>query len=294
MQIHNVTLSEHLKKYMPGLPENVLRQLPLQAVALEQIKSHLKYPTPLFKPQYNIILHITRGEIRAQVGIDKIAAKKHSVLLMLSNKIVAREYMSKDLEGFCIIAEEAFLVKLLNKRHLLKLFETHPAITLHRNAHQTIASLNGLLVKEQQQRNHNMDFAAATLQAMLTKLLEQSAAVKSLSRQEEIAFGFKQLLYRHFQEQHHMLFYARELSVSENYLGRCTKSVFLKSPKELWMQAIIQKSQLLLQDNSNEISEIAYLLNFNDPSYFGRLFKQVTGCAPTVYRLRVMHGLSEH
>ena len=81
---------------------------------------------------------------------------------------------------------------------------------------------------------------------------------------------------------------------TENYLNRCTKLIFNKPPKVLLIEIIIQQSQLLLQDKSKEVAEIAYELNFNDPSYFGRLFKKVTGGTPSEYRNTITQGLSEH
>ena len=41
------------------------------------------------------------------------------------------------------------------------------------------------------------------------------------------------------------------------------------------------------------ISEIAFELNYGDPSYFGRLFKKITGVTPSEYRTNFMQDLSE-
>ncbi|MFN8354190.1 MAG: AraC family transcriptional regulator [Spirosomataceae bacterium] len=33
-------------------------------------------------------------------------------------------------------------------------------------------------------------------------------------------------------------------------------------------------------------TEVSYLLNFNDPAYFSRLFKKCTGLSPSKYRMQ--------
>jgi YesN/AraC family two-component response regulator len=261
---------------------------------LKEIRSYLKYPTALFKPQYNIIIHITNGTVKAQVGFNKIKAEKKSVILMLFNKIVARQFLSEDLEGFVLIIEDNALANLLAKSHRLKIFEIDPHILLSENDNKTLSSLNNLLLDESKRKQPNNDFTYAIVQGVLIKLLEQSARANTISRTEEIAFSFKQLVYRHFQQKHNIDFYADSLSISESYLNKCVKSVFQRSSKAIWTETIIQYSQVLLQDVTKEIAEIAYTLNFSDPSYFGRLFKQTTGVTPTIYRKRMMHDLSEY
>jgi AraC-like DNA-binding protein len=270
---------------MPGTPFTIFfEKSPIKIMPLEEIRSYLQYPTALFKPQYNIIIHLTRGIIEAQVGFTKIIAQEKSVLLMLSNKIIAREFLSDDLEGYGMIIEENAFSSLLSRQQMLKIFEMDPHILLSENDHHTIAALNRLLVDECKDKNPNNDFTHAITQGMLAKLLAQSNYANSLSRREEIAFSFKQLVYRHFQQKHSIAFYTNSLSISESYLNKCVTSVFQKSSKEIWTEIIIQYSQVLLQDATKDIAEIAYMLNFSDPSYFGRLFKQITGATPTAYR----------
>ena len=84
-------------------------------------------------------------------------------------------------------------------------------------------------------------------------------------------FNFKELVYKNYLEHKSVLFYADALSVSENYLHRCIKETIGEGPKEWINKVNILQSQLLLQDLTKSISEIAFELNYGDPSYFGRL-----------------------
>nr|WP_255555161.1 helix-turn-helix domain-containing protein [Flavobacterium sp. NKUCC04_CG] len=80
-------------------------------------------------------------------------------------------------------------------------------------------------------------------------------------------------------------FYADLLAVSENYLNKCVKRVMGMSTKQWINEIFIRRSQILLQDATKDIAEIAYALNFHSASYFTRFFKKITGITPTAYRI---------
>ncbi|MDN3710408.1 helix-turn-helix domain-containing protein [Myroides ceti] len=82
------------------------------------------------------------------------------------------------------------------------------------------------------------------------------------------------------------------LHISPNYLNRCVQNIWNKSAKQFTQEFIIIQSQKLLQDFSGSVSDIAYQLNFSDPSYFSRLFKKTIGISPQEYRSNLMHDMS--
>jgi len=64
-------------------------------------------------------------------------------------------------------------------------------------------------------------------------------------------------------------------------------SVFKKTSKQLILEVAIIHSQLLLLETNKSVASIAYELEFDDPSYFTRLFKKIVGISPTEYRKTV-------
>ena len=116
---------------------------------------------------------------------------------------------------------------------------------------------------------------------------------QKLSKISEISLNFKECLFQNYKSQRSVKFYAEKLAVSENYLNRCVNKFTNKSVKQHINEIVINHSKLLLQDQSNIISEIAFNLNFNDPSHFGRLFKKITNQTPSEYRTSFMHDMSE-
>ena len=104
---------------------------------------------------------------------------------------------------------------------------------------------------------------------------------------------FKELVYENFIQHREVHFYAEALAVSDNYLHRCVNHITGISPKQHIYEVVIYHSKILLRDAAKDIAQIAFELNFSDPSHFGRLFKQITQQTPTAYRNTLVQALSE-
>lgn len=80
----------------------------------------------------------------------------------------------------------------------------------------------------------------------------------------------------------------------DKYASMCnlSKSTFIRyfhmikntTPAKYFTQLKIDNAQLLLINSNISISEIAYSHGFDDPLYFSRLFRNITGFSPTEYR----------
>lgn len=78
--------------------------------------------------------------------------------------------------------------------------------------------------------------------------------------------------------------YAQNLNVHANYLNRSVKEVTGKSTTAHISERIIAEAKALLQHTDWNISEIAYALGFEYPTYFNNFFKKLTGTNPKTLR----------
>jgi AraC family transcriptional regulator, transcriptional activator of pobA len=78
--------------------------------------------------------------------------------------------------------------------------------------------------------------------------------------------------------------FAMELSVHVNHLNRSVKQVTGKSTSTQISERIANESKALLQHTNWNISEVAYSLGFEYPTYFNNFFKKMTGSNPKFYR----------
>lgn len=79
--------------------------------------------------------------------------------------------------------------------------------------------------------------------------------------------------------------YAQHLNVHINYLNRAVKEVTGKSTTTHITERIITEAKALLLHTDWSISEIAYALGFEYPTYFNNFFKKQTGTNPKSFRL---------
>jgi AraC family transcriptional activator of pobA len=78
--------------------------------------------------------------------------------------------------------------------------------------------------------------------------------------------------------------YANYLHVHVNYLNRAVKEVTGKSTTTHITDRIVSESKALLQHTDWNISDIAYALGFDYPTYFNNFFKRLTGTNPKSLR----------
>lgn len=80
---------------------------------------------------------------------------------------------------------------------------------------------------------------------------------------------------------------AGKLSVSTRYLSDLLRQETGKTALEHIHIYLIKEAKNLLLSSENNVSEIAYDLGFESPSYFTRLFKKIVGVTPVQYREKV-------
>ncbi len=76
---------------------------------------------------------------------------------------------------------------------------------------------------------------------------------------------------------------AEEMHLSESQIYRKLKSITDKSTAVFIRSVRLQKAKELIQTSNKTVSEIAYEVGFNDPSWFSRAFKVEFGVPPSNY-----------
>lgn len=294
-KIKRVTPLDFRGEFMSEMAgEFAVLRTPIQIHDIAQTSGFIKVPTPLHRPEFNFVVHITKGTAVQQVDANPVALKENEILFVRQGHVTALNEVSADAAGYIILFEDQILNQILSKQELIKLFSVNLVLDLSSETSTWLQALFKLLHGELYQKTPNLGICYSLFQAALQKVFTSTAKLNTaINRSVELTFHFKELVYKHYQDQKSVSFYAKTLAVSENYLHRCIKETLGESPKEWINKVSILQSQLLLQDLTKSISEIAFELNYGDPSYFGRLFKQVTGQTPSAYRASIMQDLSE-
>ena len=272
----------------------IYEQSHVQIYPLNIANTYIKPPVPLFRADYNFLLLFSNGGGKQQVDYDVFELKTNDILFIREGHLNAIKSIDPSTQGYYIHIDSVILNQVFDNKTLLNRFSFNPKHTVSKIEMEWLCKCCGLIVEQKNNATNSTEIEISLLRAIVLKLAKSwpPASLKP-DRQSEITMLFKELLYENFTQRRDLNFYADSLAVSENYLNRCVNNVTNKRPKQHINELLINHSKILLQDYSKDISQVAFKLNFSDPSYFGRLFKQLTKLTPTEYRNDFMQDLSE-
>lgn len=82
--------------------------------------------------------------------------------------------------------------------------------------------------------------------------------------------------------------FASELHLSPRYLSDLLKQETGKTAMDLIQLFLVSEAKNLLNGSNYTVAEIAYLLGFENPPYFSRVFRKKTGISPTQFKKCVL------
>lgn len=83
---------------------------------------------------------------------------------------------------------------------------------------------------------------------------------------------------------HSIVQFAADLAITPVHLNRICREMAGKSASELVQMHIVNEARKYLIYSTYSVSEITYLLQYEHPNYFAKLFKKHTGQTPTEFR----------
>jgi AraC family transcriptional activator of pobA len=96
--------------------------------------------------------------------------------------------------------------------------------------------------------------------------------------------NFKILLEKNFAKLHKVKEYAQLMTITEKQLNEVIKKAVGKTASELIQSRLILEAKRLFMHSDYSNKEIAYFLNFEDPSHFSKFFKKRVGMSPNDFR----------
>lgn len=92
------------------------------------------------------------------------------------------------------------------------------------------------------------------------------------------------LVQLHHTHERSIAFYADKLFISPKYLSHIIKEATGRSAAAWIDEFVILEAKNMLRFSNKNIQQVAYALNFNTQSSFGKYFKHITGMSPTEYQ----------
>ena len=275
------------EKYEPRLPDFVHSEL-----HETRCKQYGWVISPHIHTNLVQIVLIEAGEAAFTAGSQTITLKEPCLITMPVD-VLHGYVFSPDVKGVVISLADSYPEAL---------FRNSPAVLLELGRMQlirasqdsdTFRQLAALAWQVHTELYANLPERMVSLQACLSLLLVNVYRVVHRQAADALAVDNRSLQYfRQFQQllkengRHRLTItdYARLMGITAVHLNRVCRSVVGKSTLQTIQEAILLEAQRYLHHSSYSISEISYLLNFDDISYFSRLFKKQLGVSPRQFR----------
>ncbi len=120
----------------------------------------------------------------------------------------------------------------------------------------------------------------------LTRAYTVNINLKKLnsSNYTNILETLENLINTHFYKEKFPKFYAYKLNITTKHLNRVVKKTINKTTSQLISERVILEAKRLIVHSQDDLSNIAYTLEFSDYAYFSKYFKSKTGMTPLDFR----------
>jgi len=253
----------------------------------------------VFKGNFYIISfqHLEEGEIL--YGHTKYDHDRGKMTFIKPRQTVTFKNIKLKEDCFIILIHEDFLTGSELHHQVRKYsyfdYEANEALFLTPSEEDMIWDLVKIMDKEY--RNNIDIYSKSILLSHLDTLLKYAQRfykrqfINRTALTGAVTSRFKDLLHSYFEDAGGkelglptVSYMADQLHISARYLSDLLKQETGKTALEhIHLFLIVEAKNLLIQDNKN-IAEIAFLLGFENPTYFSRLFKKEVGVPPNVFR----------
>ncbi|MDR0886213.1 MAG: response regulator [Clostridiales Family XIII bacterium] len=128
--------------------------------------------------------------------------------------------------------------------------------------------------------NYIDDFASLILD-MIAKL---ELLINTGGKEDELLQQILSYINKNYNQGITLTSISKQFHFSSNYLSSFFSSKYNVTFSDYLNQIRIGKAKELLQNTEMNLSEICYEVGYNDPAYFSKMFKKLTGLSPSKFR----------
>lgn len=250
---------------------------------LQEVHSH----------NYYHLVYFTEGSGEHLIDFEKFEAKSGTMYFMKPGQ-VHQWYFKEKYDGFVVNFSDNFFdwiginSSILQKfRFLQSILVNDHVVEISLDLQEKIASYFEEMINENQENNQfsnlKIGFHLMNLFIDIERSLE-AVKIKTSDYQSVLLNNFQSLIDQNFKTKKLPKEYAELLYITPNHLNALCKDILGTSAGELIRSRIVLEAKRLLVNKEISVTEIAYLLNFQDASYFVKFFKKYTEFTPEQFR----------
>lgn len=241
--------------------------------------------------EYYVVIWFTEGSGRHFVEFAAHEIRPNTLIFLSPNQIHAFEKVS-GFKGHILRFDERFLVSGAKGNPVLTLFTTQsgPLRVLPPSSSEICTALINSIIRETQRPGELQHEQMLThlLNAFLIEAARLQPATSQLSAERKRTLqqfqGFLARLENSYGKEHRVEQYSEFLAISTKRLNDICHSVAGMSAKKIIDERIMLEARRFLLHSELSVQEICFRLGFDDPAYFSRAFKKVTGQPPSAFR----------
>lgn len=249
----------------------------------------------IFEPHrdtHAIFNFATTGSSSFLLDFEKYALKAPVLVMVFPGQVHQIEHCL-NVSGWSIAFDPILMNAELTKT-LECIFRAPLPIDDTSSLYQELMQLLSLLTNMYEQASGTEQTAA--VQGLFSSLLQWTAGklkdscpctTKATDRASLIELGFKSLLQEHYVKHKRPGFYSDQLNISTTHLGDTIKALTGKSVTAHIQQISILQAKRYLYKTDLSIKEICFLVGYDDPVHFGKLFKKHCQLTPLEFRKQI-------
>lgn len=246
----------------------------------------------------HVIIFVKTGALNIKIGGDRYVMTAGDYTDITEQDIFIIESATKETDAQCFLINEQFFLNTFKSRPPMEMayvdyIKTHRIVKLGQRAIETLtltfASMFDTLTYpfhpyESTLLQMKIKILYMEIQGIFTQFAKDGSELFSGNRHHYLFSRFVNLLASKAIAEHSVDFYANELCISSQYLGRVVRDVGHEMVSTIISRAVIGHIELLLADSSLSLKEIAEQAKFDDQTALTKYFKRHTGLTPSQYR----------
>lgn len=234
-----------------------------------------------------------RGRMRIRVNLKEMVVEENDILLVTPGSIIDMVVC----EGDCRIAVIHIDNAKISRQPTLKIMLQFRSIIKYDSfiTHLGESSMNQMVngykmlctIVNDFELRYKDEALEGCFQMMISYWMseivrqnEREPEIK-ISRNEQIFNTFLGLVRKNYMRNREVSFYADQLCITPKYLGVVVAQVSKRRPLDWIRDYVILDAKAMLLTREYSIQQISQMLNFPNPSFFSKYFREAVGCSPS-------------
>ena len=247
------------------------------------------------KTQYFRIALTKKGTANFGLGLEKYTARCNTILFGFPGQVFSLIDFNEDFLAYYMLFTETFVGERfgIQNRNQQFPFLSHSGLQCFSIDDRSADEIEGIITKMNTEIKERRLGCSEMIKLYISQVLlianrcygTVMLSGKDKSNTLQVLYNeFLRSVSQHFLTERRVAAYAAMLHVSADHLNRAIRACSDKTAHELIDDMLLMEAKSYLLYSKLSISEIAYKLEFTDPSHFNRFFKKYNDITPLQYR----------